>query len=69
MDRCNVNETQEALGGLVVAGGDAAGVLEFIEAALDEVALLVECAVHCHAQLVGLTHRDHRHDVARRNKA
>jgi hypothetical protein len=37
-DRGDVDEAQEAFGGLVVAGGDAAGVLELVEAPLDEVA-------------------------------
>ena len=37
-DRCNVDEAQEAFGGLVVVGGDAAGVLELVEAALNQVA-------------------------------
>ncbi len=64
-DRCNVDEAQEALGGLVVAGCDASGVLEFVEAPLDKVAQPVEGAVDGHAQLAGLAHRDHRHHVAR----
>ena len=64
-DRGDVDEAQEALCGFVVAGGDAAGILELVEAALDEVAQPVKGSVHGHAQLAGLSHRDHRHDVAR----
>jgi hypothetical protein len=64
-DRGDVDEAQEALRGFVVAGGDAAGVFELVEASLDEVALPVKATVHSHAQLAGLAHRDHRHDVAR----
>lgn len=60
-DRGHVDEAQEALCGFVVAGG----VLELVEAALDEVAQPVKGSVHGHAQLAGLAHRDHRHDVAR----
>lgn len=41
-DRGDVDEPEEAFGSLVVAGGDAAGVLEFVEATLDEVAQAVE---------------------------
>ena len=64
-DRCDVDEAQEALGGFVVAGSDAACVLQFVEAALDEVAQPVEGAVHGDAQLAGLAHRDDRLNVAR----
>jgi hypothetical protein len=41
-DRGDVDEPEEAFGGLVVADVDAAGVLEFVEAALNEVAPAVE---------------------------
>ena len=64
-DRGEVDEAKEALGGLVVARGDAAGVLQFVEAALDEVPQSVEGAVDGNAQLSGLAHRDDRHDVPR----
>lgn len=64
-DRGYVDEPEEAFGGLEVAGGDAAGVLEFVEAALDEVAQAVEDTVYGHTQLAGLAHRDDRYDVAR----
>ena len=37
-DRCDVDESEEAFGGLVVAGGDAAEVLDPAEGILDEVA-------------------------------
>jgi hypothetical protein len=64
-DRCDVDEAQEALGGLVVACGHPAGVLELVEAAFDEVAQSVKGAVHGQAPLAGLAHWDHRYDVAR----
>ena len=64
-DRGDVDEAQEALCGFVVACGDAACVLELVEASLDEVAQPVKGTVHGHAQLAGLAHRDHRHDVPR----
>ena len=38
MDGRDVYKTKEALGGFVVAGGDAAGVLELVETAPDQVA-------------------------------
>ncbi len=58
------DDVQIALGGFVIAGGDAAGVLEFVEAALDQSSQPVEGAVHGHAQLAGFAHRDHLHHVA-----
>lgn len=63
-DRCDVDEAEEAFCGLVVTGSDAAGVLQFVEAPLDEVAEPVELAVDGHAQLAGFPHRDHWHDVS-----
>ena len=44
-DRRCVDEAQEAFGGLVVAGGDTAGILELIEAPLDNVPQSVEPAI------------------------
>jgi hypothetical protein len=35
IDRGEIGECEEAFGGLVVAGGDAPGVLKFVEDALD----------------------------------
>jgi hypothetical protein len=64
-DRGDVDEPQEALCGFVVAGGDAAGVLQLVEAALDEVAQPVEGAIHGDTELAGLAHGDDRHNVAR----
>lgn len=64
-DRGEVDEAQEALGGFVIAGGDATGVLELVEAELDAVAQPLKGTVRRHAQLAGLAHRDHRDDVAR----
>ena len=64
-DGRDVDETQEAFGGLVVAGGDAAGVFQPVEAAFDEVAQPVEGAIHRHPQLAGFPHGDHRQHVAR----
>ena len=43
-DRRDVDEVEEAFGGFVLAGGDTTGVLEFVEAALDEVSQPVEGA-------------------------
>jgi hypothetical protein len=57
-------DVDEALCGLVVACGDTAGVLELVEASLDEFVKPVEGSVLGHAQLAGLAHRDHRHNVA-----
>ena len=64
-DGRDVDEAQEALGGLVVAGGDAAGVFERVEAALDEVAKPVEGAIHGHPLLTGFPQGDHRQHIAR----
>ena len=64
-DRGDVDEAQETLGGLVVTGGDAAGVLQLVEAALDQVAQALKGAIHGDTQFAALAHRDHRHDVAR----
>lgn len=63
-DRCDVDEAEETFGGLVVTGGDAASVLQFVEAPLDEVAEPVELAVDGHTQIAGFSYRDHGHDVA-----
>ena len=52
-DRRDVDEAQEALGALVVARSHAAGVLELVEAALDEVAQPVEDTVHGHTLFAG----------------
>jgi len=64
-DRRYIDEAQEAFGGLVVAGCDAAGVLQPVEAPLDEVARPVEGAIHGNAQLAGVAHGDDRHHIAR----
>ena len=64
-DGCDVDEREVAFGGFVVAGGDAAGVLQLVEAALDEVAQPVEDAIHCHTQLAVFPHGDHRQHIAR----
>ena len=58
-DRRDVDEAQEALCGFVVAGGDAAGILQLVEAALYQVAQPVECPVHANALPAGLPHGDH----------
>lgn len=58
-DRCDVDEPEEALGGFVVTGSDASGVLQFVEAPFDEVLEPVELAVDGHAQFPGFSHRDH----------
>lgn len=64
-DRCDVDEAEVAFGGLVIAGGNAAGVLELVEAPLDEIAQAIEGPIHDDAQPAGLAHWDHRDDVAR----
>ena len=43
----------------------SAGVLQLVEAALDDVAEPVEGAIYCHAQLAGLAYRGDGHHVAR----
>lgn len=50
-DRGNVDEAEEAFRCFVVACCDAAGVLELVEAQLDQVPQQVERAVDGHAQL------------------
>ncbi len=52
-DRRDVDEAEEALGGLVMACGDAAGVLQLVEAPLDHVAQRVDGHVDGIAQGVG----------------
>ena len=44
-DRCDVDEAQEAIGCLVVTGGDAIGILELVEASFDKVAQPIKPAV------------------------
>lgn len=53
-DRGYIDEAEEALCGLIATGGDAAGGLQLVEAALDEVVEPVERAIRGHAQLAGL---------------
>jgi len=62
-DRCDVDEAQKVFRGLVVTSGDAAGILQFIEAALRELTELVERAVSGHAQIAGFSYLNHGHDV------
>ena len=50
-DRRDVDEAQEALCGLVIAGGDTTGILELVEAPLDQVSQPVERAVDADARL------------------
>ena len=64
-DRCDVDEAQVAFGGFVISGGNAAGILELVEAPLDEIAQAVEGPIYDDAQPAGLAHWDHRDDVAR----
>jgi hypothetical protein len=44
-DQLDVDEAQEAFGSLVVAGGDSTGILELVEAPLDEIPQAIEPAV------------------------
>ena len=63
-DRCDVDEAQEAFGCLVVAGGDPAGVLQLVEAPLNEVTQAIEPAVDGHTELSRLPHRNDCQNVA-----
>lgn len=64
-ERRYVDEAQEALGSLVVAGCDGTCVLQLFEAALDEVSQPVEHAVDRDTEPAELAHCDDWHDVAR----
>lgn len=50
-DRRDVDEAQEALGSLVVAGGDTAGVLQLVETPFDQVAQTIQGPVDADALL------------------
>lgn len=50
-DRRDVDEAQEALDSLVVAGGDTAGVLQLVEAPFDQVAQTIQGSVDADALL------------------
>ncbi len=62
-DRLEVNETQEAFCGFIVAGSGTAGTLELIEAPLDQIAQPVNRTVGTEACLAWLSHRDDRQNV------
>ena len=62
-DRGYVDEAKVAFRGLVVSCCNAAGVLELVEASLDQIAQSVECVIHPHAQLAGFAHRYLGEDV------
>lgn len=64
-DRGEVDEAEEAGGGLVVARGDASGVLQAIEAPLDPVAQRVDVAVDGLADAPALPGGDHGHAATR----
>ena len=55
-DRCDVDEAEVAFGGFVIAGGNAAGILELVEAPLDKIAQAIEGPIHDDAQPAGLAH-------------
>jgi len=63
-DRRDVDGAQETLSRLVVACCDASGVLELIEAPLDQVAQARERPVHADAFLAGFAHRDDWQNIA-----
>ena len=63
-DRCDVDEAQEAFSSLVIAGCDAPGILEFVEASLNHVAQPVKSVIHIHAHLAGLAHWNLSKDAA-----
>lgn len=63
-DRRDVDEAQEALGGFIVSCCDAASIFELVEAAFNQVAQLVERAIHAYARFSGLSHGDYRHGLA-----
>ena len=50
-DRCDVDEAQKAFVGLVIAGRDTTGILELVEAPLDQVSQPVERTVDSDARL------------------
>ncbi len=58
-DRCAVDKAEVAFGGLVIAGRNAAGILELVEAPLDDIAHAVEGPIHDDAHLrdlrIGIT--------------
>lgn len=51
MYRRDVDEAQEALGSLVVAGGDTPGVLQLVEAPFDQVAQTIQGPIDADALL------------------
>lgn len=63
-DRRDVDESQEALGDLVVVGCDVAGVVDVVKALLDEVPQPAELAVEGVAQFPGFPHGDDRNHIA-----
>lgn len=67
-DRCDVDEAQKVFRGLVVTSGDAAGILQFVEASLRELTELVERAVSCHAQIAGFSYLDHGNSGSRKRR-
>jgi len=59
-----LNSGKEIPSKFVVARGDGAKVLEFVEEALDEIAFAVECIVACALDFAVGLWRDHRGDFA-----
>ena len=64
-DRCDVDEAQKAFVGLVIAGRDTTGILELVEAPLDQVSQPVERKVDADARLAWLAHWDDRQNDPR----
>lgn len=64
-DRCNVDEAEETLNGLVVAGCNASRVLKFVAASLDQIAQAIGSANDADTLFAGLAHRDDRQRLAR----
>lgn len=60
-DRCDLHESEKAVCGLVVAGGDTAGVFELVEKALDAVSEAVDGVLDGELDLAIGLGRDHRH--------
>lgn len=63
-DGRDVNEAEKAFRRLVVAGRDTPGVLEFVEAAFDQITQAIQGAIDTTPLLARLAHRYHGQDVA-----
>ena len=62
-DRGYVDEAKIAFGGLVVSGCNTAGVLELVEATLDQVSQPVQAMIHPNTYFAGLSHWNLGQDI------